>query len=118
SAPVYLSSMLKLGCGLIALLALLAAAMLLWITPGFAAALPSGLAGWTGAWFAAFRNPGLSIWLFAFCTLLAVAAACVTELLLGILFSVLAALVSLFCLMGVLGARFPGVAEWVEKLLR
>jgi hypothetical protein len=110
--------MLKLGCGLIALLALLAAAVLLWTTPGFVAALPSGLAGWAGAWFGAFRNPADSVLLFAFCALLAFAAAGVTELLLGVLFASLAALLSLLCLVGVLGARFPGVAEWVEKLLR
>ena len=107
--------MLKLGCGLVALLALLAAAALLWTGTGVPEALPSGLAGWAAAWFGAFRSPAVSVLLFAFCALLAFAAASVTELLLGILFSVLSTLAALFCLLGALGAKYPGVAEWVTK---
>jgi hypothetical protein len=110
--------MLKLACGLVTLLALLAAAALLWTSPGFAGDLPSGLAGWAAAWFDAFRNPGSALLLFALCALLSVAAASVTELLLGIAFALLASLVSLLCLLGALGAKFPGVAEWAEKLLK
>lgn len=107
--------MLKLGCGAVALLSLLASGAILWTT-GALHASPSGLGGWAAAWLHAFRDPALSLMLFALCALLVAAAASVTELLLALLFSVLAALASLLCLLGVLGAHSPGVAEWVTRM--
>jgi hypothetical protein len=109
--------MLKLACGLVALLSLLAAAALLWAAPGIGGDMPHGLAGWAAAGFAAFKVPATAILLLVFCAALVAAAMSVTELLLGIAFSVLAALVSFACLFGVLGSRYPGFEEWVIKIL-
>jgi hypothetical protein len=109
--------MLKLGCGAMALLSLLATAALLWTSAGITGALPSGMSGWVAAWFEAFLNPSVSVMLFVLCALLAAAAASVSELLLGLAFALLAAACSLLCLLGALGARYPGVAEWVTKTM-
>jgi hypothetical protein len=109
--------MFKLGCGVISLLCLLVAAFLLWQSAWFPEKLPE-LAGWATAWFRLFHNPVAAAILLALCVALAVAAACLTDILVGIFFSLLTALSSLLCLLGVLGARFPGFADGVVKFLK
>jgi type III secretory pathway component EscS len=110
--------MLKIGCGAVSLLCLLAAAFVLWQTPGFPEALPSALADWALAWFKLFRNPVAAVALFGLCVGFAVAAASVTELLLGILFSLATVVLSLLCLVGALGATYKPFAETVENFFR
>lgn len=110
--------MIKLGCGAISLLCLLVAAFVLWQTPGFSEALPSAMADWAIAWFKLFHNPVAAVALVTLCVAFAVAAASVTELLLGIAFSLLTALLSLLCLFGALGAAYKPFAETVENFFR
>jgi hypothetical protein len=110
--------MFKLGCGAFSLICLLVAAFVLWQSPSVPGNLPSTLADWTVMWFRLFRNPVAAVTLFALCTAFAVAAAGVTELILGIAFSLVAAVLSMLCVLGVLGAQYPGVAQSVEKFLR
>lgn len=110
--------MFKIGCGVISLLCLLAAGFVLWQTPGFPEALPSAMADWTVAWFKLFRNPVAAVSLFTLCVGFAVAAASVTELLLGLVFSFATGLLSLLCLFGALGAAYKPFAETVENFFR
>ena len=100
------------------MLCLLAAAVLLWLVPGFTGNLPGELADWAVAWFGFFRNPVTALAILALCVALSFAAASVTELLLGAVLSVVAAAASLLCLLGVLGAQFPGFAKSLENFLR
>jgi hypothetical protein len=110
--------MIKLGCGLFSLLCLLVAAILLWQTPGFPERLPTDLADWAVAWFKLFGNPVGALTLFGLCVAFAVASASVTELLLGLLFSITTAALSIFCLLGALGATYKPFAEAVENFFR
>jgi hypothetical protein len=110
--------MIKLGCGALTMLCLLAAAFLLWQSPEVPESLPVDLAEWATAWFALFRNPVAAAALFSLCVALAVMAASVTELLLGLLFSLLTAATSVLCLMGALGAQHPPFAESVKNFLQ
>ncbi len=109
--------MLKLGCGAVALLSLLASAFLLWAMAGAAEVVFSGPGGWVAAWLEAFRNPGTAVVLLGVCALFAFAAASVTELLLSLLFSILAALTGLLCLLGALAVKYPEVGDWAERVL-
>jgi hypothetical protein len=110
--------MIKLGCGLVSLLCLLVAAFVLWQTPGFPEKLPTDLADWVVAWFKLFRNPVAALALFGLCVAFAVASASVTELLLGIVFSLTTAVLSVFCLVGALGATSKPFAQFVENFFR
>lgn len=110
--------MIKLGCGMLSLLCLLAAAVLIWQTPGFPERLPVDLADWVAAWFRLFQNPVATLVLFGLCAAFAVAAASVTELLLGVIFSLATAALSLLCLLGALGATYKPFAETMENLFR
>lgn len=107
--------MIKLAAGLFTALCLAAAVLFLLFSPGFSENLPSGAAGWAEALFALFRQPAAAGILLAFAVLLAAVAASVTELLLGLLFSLLAAAVALICFLAVLGARYPGFADAVTN---
>lgn len=110
--------MIKLGCGALTMLCLLAVAYLLWQSPGVPEKLPSDLAGWVAAWIHLFRNPVAAASLFGLTVALAVVAASVTELLLGLLFSLLTAAAALLCLIGAFGAQHPPFAESVLNFLR
>jgi hypothetical protein len=110
--------MIKLGCGILSLMCLLAVAVLIWQTPGFPERLPSDLADWVAAWFRLFQNPVAALVLFCLCAAFAVVAASVTELLLGMIFSLATAALSLLCLVGALGATFKSFAETLENLFR
>jgi hypothetical protein len=107
--------MLKLGCGAVSLLSLLAAGFLLWQAPDLSGTLPEGLGQWLEAWIDLFREPASAAMLFLLCVAIAVLAASVTELLLGLVFAILAAATSLLCLVGVLAAQYPSFAAWLEK---
>jgi hypothetical protein len=110
--------MIKLGCGGLSLLCLLSAAFLMWQTPGFPEGLPSDLAGWAAAWFDLFENPLAALALLCACAAFAVAAASVTELLLGLIFSIATAAFSLLCLAGMLGASYPPFAAAMENFFK
>jgi hypothetical protein len=110
--------MIKLGCGLLSLLCLVVAAILLLQMPGFPEELPIDLADWAVAWFNLFRNPVAALALFGLCVGFAVVAASVTELLLGLLFSLTTAVLSILCLVGALGATYAPFAQAVENFLR
>ncbi len=96
----------------------LVAGILLWKSGLTPERLPSGAAGWLAAYFDLFHDPVASTALLAACFLLAAAAACVTELLLALVFSALSAAISLLCLIGFIGARFPLFAAYMEHLFR
>jgi len=110
--------MVKLGCGILSLLCLLAAAFLIWQTPAFPENLPTDSAGWVAAWFKVFRNPVSALSLFGLSVAFAIAAASVTELLLGIIFSLVTAGLSILCLVGALGANYKPFAEAMESFFR
>jgi len=110
--------MIKLGCGMLSLLCLLVAAFVLWQTPGFPEKLPTDLVDWVEAWFRMFRNPVSALALFGLCAAFAVVSASVTELLLGVIFSLTTAVLSVLCLVGALGASYKPFADSVENFFR
>lgn len=110
--------MIKLGCGALSLLSLLISAVLLWQAPGFPEGLPGDLAGWATAWFTLFKNPLAALALLCACVAFAMAAASVTELLLGLVFTIATAAFSLLCLAGLLGATYPPFAAAMENFFR
>jgi hypothetical protein len=76
------------------------------------------LADWAAAWFKLFRNPAAAATLLAVSAVLVAGAMCVTDILIGILFSFLSALFAVLCLLGALGSQFAPVAKSLESLFR
>jgi hypothetical protein len=110
--------MIKLGCGAFSLLCLLVAVFLLWQSPWFPERLPSDAADWAEAWFRLFRNPIAAGALFSLCVAMALGVAVAGEFLSGLVLSLILAAASVLCLLGVLGARFPGFADGVIRFLK
>ena len=110
--------MIKLACGILAVACLVATAIVLWVSPAFPETLPRHLADWAVAWFKLFKNPAAAAMLLSICLLMITAAFCIADILLGILFSLLAALFSVLCLLGALGSQFPSLAKSLEQLFR
>jgi hypothetical protein len=110
--------MIKLACGILAVVCLLAAAIVLWLSPAFPENLPAHLADWAVAWFKLFRNPAAAAMLLTVSLVLVTGAMCVADILLGMLFSFLAALFAVLCLLGALGSQFAPVAKSLESLFR
>ncbi len=94
-----------------AALCLLVSGFLLWEGGG----LPASGTAWIVAYFGLFRVPAAAAVILAANVLLAVASACVTELLLGLFMSALSAVCSAACLLGMLGAYFPPLFDHLVK---
>ena len=110
--------MIKLACGILAVVCLVAAAIVLWLSPAFPENLPKRLADWAVAWFKLFRNPAAAAMLLSVSLLLFAGAMCIADILLGILCSGVAALFAVLCLLGALGSQFAPVAKSLEQLFR
>jgi hypothetical membrane protein len=110
--------MIKLACGILGVVCLLAAAVVLWLSPVFPENLPPHLADWAVVWFKLFKNPGAAAMLLSVSLLLFASAMCIADILLGILFSLVAALFAVLCLLGALGSQFAPVAKSLEQLFR
>jgi hypothetical protein len=110
--------MIRLAFSAVSTLCLLAAAFLLLQSDAFPEQLPADAAGWVAAFFVLFRDPVTAAALLAGCAALAVVSACVTELLLGLIFSIVSGAVSLACLIGFLGSHYPPLAGYLERLFR
>ena len=91
---------------------------LLWKSHVFPELLPHGAAGWLAALYNSFHNPTTTLVFLTGTFLLTAASACISEFLLGLLFSLLALLAALLCLIGFLGSHFTTVAEHLDKLVR
>lgn len=110
--------MIKLGCGAVTLLSLLAAGLMLWVTPGFGDILAAGPVGWALIWISLFHDPAAAAALFVLTAALAATAASVSEILLGLIFSVITAVFALLCLLGMASVRNPDIAEAVQNFFR
>ena len=110
--------MIRFGFGILSSLCLLVCGILLWSSPVFHEGLPGSLSALIAAYFDLFRNPVSGGVILAGCALLIMFAQCVTEILLGLVFSASALAASFLCLIGFLGARFPAMADFLEKLFR
>jgi len=97
---------------------LFAIGLLLWKSHVFPDLLPTGAAGWLAALYNSFHNPTTTLVFLTGTFLLTAAAACIGEFLLGFLFSSLALLSALLCLIGYLGSHYTTVSGYLEKLVR
>ena len=97
---------------------LIVAGLMLWQSHTLPGHFPNGAAGWLNVWFGLFSNPIMAATILAGSFFLAVASACISELLIGLLFTLLSASISALCLLGFMGSHYPSVAEHMEKLFR
>jgi hypothetical protein len=91
--------------------------LLYWQSDAFPKNLPTGNAGWVEAYLHLFSDPFAAGCILLFTVALTVATMCITELLLGLIFSIVAAAATLFCLVGQLATHYPPLAHMLLRLL-
>ena len=110
--------MFRIFLSAISFLCLLAAGLMLWQSHTLPEHFPHGAAAWLNVWFGLFANPIMSATLLAGAFFIAIASACVNEMLVGLLLTLLSTLISALCLLGFMGSHYPSIGEYVEKWLR
>ena len=110
--------MVRIFLSAISFLCLLTAGLMLWQSHTLPEHFPHGAAGWLNVWFGLFANPIAAAILLAGAFFISVASACISELLIGLLFTLFSALISALCLLGFMGSHYPSIGEQVEKIFR
>lgn len=103
--------MLRLAAGSLSALSMGLSLFLLWRNEALHAAWPQGLSGWFAAYLHLFREPRTAFFVLFLVFAVVMGSWFITELLLGWLYSLLAAALSGLCLIGILAARFPHFAD-------
>jgi len=102
---------------IISFICLFTIGLLLWKSHVFPDLLPTGAAGWLAALYNSFHNPTTTLIFLGGTFLLTAASACISEFLLGLLFSLLAFIGAILCLIGYLGSHFTTVSDYLEKVI-
>jgi len=97
----------------IATISLCVNGLLLWQSEGFPQQLPQNTVSWLEAYFHLFVDPLTATMIFSFTLLLALATFCITELLLGLIFSVITGIAALLSLFGQIAVHYPPFAHFV-----
>ncbi len=85
--------------------------LMLWQVNGFPSDLPSTGVRWMEAYFHLFSDPFSAAVIYGLTLALALASFCITELLLGLIFVALTAVLALVCLIGQASVHYPPLAH-------
>jgi ABC-type polysaccharide/polyol phosphate export permease len=97
-------------------LSMLASALLLWQSDFFPEKLPNSLALWALAFFSLFQDPFVAMTLYGFTACVVLGSWFITELLLGFLYAILAALLAFGCLIGFLSVHYPPIQQYFQAM--
>jgi hypothetical protein len=92
--------------------------LLYWQSDSFPKDLPVSGEGWIQAYLYLFHDPFSSGCFLLLTATLAVATMCITELLLGLVFAIVATIATLFCLVGQLSAHYPPLGHMLIRIIQ
>ncbi len=92
--------------------------LLYWQSDAFPKDLPSSGEAWIEAYLHLFHDPFSSGCILVLTLGFTLAAMCITELLLGLVFTILAAAATVFCLVGQLSVHYPPLGHLLIRLLQ
>lgn len=110
--------MLKFLISCISTLSLLASGLLLWRSDFFPEKLPSGLGTWIAAFFGLFHDPFAAMFLYGLTLVVAVGSWFITEIVLSLVWSIVAAGLSFVCLLGLLSVHYPPLYQYIQALAK
>jgi hypothetical protein len=96
-----------------ATIALCVNGLLLWQSEGFPQLLPHGTRAWVEAYFHLFSDPLTSTLIFLFTVLLALATFCISEMLLGLVFSIITGALAVLSLLGQIAYHYPPFSHFL-----
>ena len=110
--------MLRFFISCISTLSLLASGFLLWRSDFFPEKLPHGLGTWIAAFFSLFHDPFMAMSLYGLTLLVVLGSWFITEIVLSLLYSAIAAGLSFMCLLGFLSIHYPPVYQYIQALAK
>jgi hypothetical protein len=110
--------MLRFLISCISTLSLLASGVLLWQSDFFPEKLPGGLGTWIAAFFSLFHDPFMAMCLYGLTLVVVLGSWFITEIVLSLLYSLVAACLSFLCLMGFLSVHYPPIYQYIQALAK
>jgi hypothetical protein len=108
--------MLRLLINSLTTLSLLASGLLLWQSDFFPEKMPHGVGGWIAALFGLFHEPYTAMFLYGLTLLVVIGSWFITEILLSLVYSLVAAGLSWICLLGFLSVHYPPIYRYIQAL--
>ncbi len=99
-------------------LSLLASGVLIWASDIFPQKLPGTAAGWVSTWFDLFQNPIFAFFIFVLALTVVMGSWFITEIVLGLAYSLVAATLAFVCFLGFLSLHYPALEFTLVNLLR
>jgi hypothetical protein len=110
--------MLRFLISCISSLSLLASGFLLWRSDFFPEKLPSGVGTWIAAFFSVFHEPFTAMFLYGLTLLVVLGSWFITEIVLSLVYSIVAAGLSFLCLLGFLSVHYPPIYQYFQALAK
>lgn len=110
--------MLKFLLSCISTVSVLASGLLLWRTDFFPEKLPAGLGAWLAAFFGLFHDPFAAMFLYGLTLVVVVGSWFITEIVLSLAYSLVAAALSFLCLLGFLTVHYPPLYQYIQALAK
>ena len=108
--------MLRFLISCISSLSLLASGVLLWSSDFFPEKLPGGFGTWIAAFFSMFHEPFMAMFLYGLTLLVVLGSWFITEIVLSLVYSLVAAALSFLCLMGFLSVHYPPIYQYFQAM--
>jgi len=109
--------MLRFLISCVSTLSLVASCLFLWRSDFFPENLPAGPGGWLAAFFGFFHEPMLAMFLLGLTLVVVVGSWFITEIVLSLIYSIVAAGLSFLCLLGFLSVHYPGIHGYIRTLI-
>jgi hypothetical protein len=110
--------MLRFLISCISTVSLLASGLLLWQSDFFPEKLPHGLGTWIAVFFSLFHEPFMAMTLYGLTLLVVLGSWFITEIVLSLVYSVAAAVLSFLCLLGFLSVHYPPIYQYIQALAK
>ena len=110
--------MLKFLISCVSTVSVLASGLLLWRSDFFPEKLPAGLGTWVAAFFGLFHDPFTAMFLYGLTLIVVMGSWFITEIVLSLLYSIVAAGLSFLCLLGFLSVHYPPLYQYIQALAK
>ena len=110
--------MLKFLISCVSTVSVLASGLLLWRSDFFPEKLPAGLGTRIAAFFGLFHDPFTAMFLYGLTLIVVMGSWFITEIVLSLLYSIVAAGLSFLCLLGFLSVHYPPLYQYIQALAK
>lgn len=110
--------MIRFFLSCISTLSLLVSGFLLWRTHLIPDKLPHGLGTLIAAFFGLFQDPFTGMVLYSLTLIVVLGSWFITEILLSLVYSILATILAFLCLLGLLSVQFPPLYQHIQAWVK